>query len=73
MNKMAVRNYKGHFSKLIREVHKNAGIYQQNPISKNKMFFLCVEEQQGLAYHLEGLRVPLVVRVPQFGNHCFKT
>jgi len=21
-------------------------------------------------YHLEGLRVPLVVRVPQFENHC---
>jgi len=27
MNKTAVRNYYGHFSKLIREVHKNAGIY----------------------------------------------
>jgi len=23
-------------------------------------------------YHLEGLRVPLVVRVPQFGNHWCK-
>ena len=23
-----------------------------------------------LAYHLEDSRVPLVVRVPQFGNHC---
>jgi len=23
-------------------------------------------------YHLEGLRVPLLVRVPQFGNHCPK-
>ena len=23
-------------------------------------------------YHLEGLRVPLLVRVPQFGNHCYK-
>jgi len=32
------------------------------------MFSFCVEEQKGLAYHLEGLRVPLVV--PQFGNHC---
>jgi len=21
-------------------------------------------------YHLEDLRVPLMVRVPQFGNHC---
>jgi len=27
INKMDVRNYNGHFSKLIREVHKNAGIY----------------------------------------------
>jgi len=57
MNKMAVRNYNGHFSKLIREVHKNAGIYQQNPISKNKMYSFCVEEQKGLAYHFDGLRV----------------
>jgi len=40
MNKMPLRNYNGHFSKLVREVHKNAGIYQQNPISKNKMFFV---------------------------------
>ena len=23
-----------------------------------------------LAYHQEGPRVPLVVRVPQVGNHC---
>jgi len=23
-------------------------------------------------YHLEGFRVPLVVRVPQFENHCSK-
>jgi len=35
------------------------------------MVSFCVEEQKGLAYHLDGLRVPLVVRVPQFGNHCF--
>jgi len=34
------------------------------------MYSFCVEEQKGLAYHLEGLRVPLVIRVPQFGNHC---
>jgi len=34
------------------------------------LFFFCVEEQKGLVYHLEGLRVPLAVRVPQFGNHC---
>jgi len=27
MNKMAVRNYNGHFSEVIREVHKNGGIY----------------------------------------------
>jgi len=36
------------------------------------MFSFCVEEQKGLAYHLEGLRAPLVVRLPQFGNHCFR-
>jgi len=23
-------------------------------------------------YHLEGLRVPLLVRAPQFGNHCHR-
>ena len=33
------------------------------------MVSFCVEEQKGLAYYLDGLRVPLVVRVPQFGNH----
>jgi len=37
------------------------------------MFSFCVEEQMGLAYHLEGPRVPIVVRVPQVGNHWFKT
>jgi len=33
--------------------------------------FFCEEKQKvGLfVYHLEGLRVPLVVRVPQFENH----
>jgi len=31
----------------------------------------CAEKQKvGLfVYHLEGLRVPLLVRAPQFGNH----
>jgi len=33
------------------------------------MYSFCIEEQKGLAYHCEGLRVPLVVRIPQFGNH----
>jgi len=33
------------------------------------MYSFCVEEQKGLTYHLEGVRVPLVVRVPQFGNY----
>ena len=41
-----------------------------DPISENEMYSFCVKEQMGLAYHLEGLRVPLVVRVPQVGNHC---
>jgi len=34
------------------------------------MYSFCLEEQKGLAYHFEGLRVPLMVRVPQFENHC---
>jgi len=34
------------------------------------MYSFCVEEQMALAYHLEGFRAPLVVRVPQVGNHC---
>jgi len=25
-----------------------------------------------VTYHLEGLRMPLVVSVPQFGNHCYR-
>jgi len=31
----------------------------------------CEEKQKVslLVYHLEGLRVPLLVRVPQFANH----
>ena len=35
------------------------------------MQFFCEEKQKVslLVYHLEGLRVPLAVRVPQFGNH----
>jgi len=33
------------------------------------MFSFRVEEEKGLTYHLEGLRVPLKVRVPQFWNH----
>jgi len=60
MNNMAMRNYNSHFSKL-REVHKNAGIYQ--------LYSFCVEEQKGLAYRLEVLHAPPVVRKPQFGNH----
>jgi len=36
------------------------------------MYSFCVEEQKGLMYHLEGLRVPLVVRVPQFGSDWIK-
>jgi len=36
--------------------------------------FYCEEKQKiGLfVYHLEGLSVPLLVRVPQFGNHCYR-
>jgi len=37
--------------------------------------FFCEEKQKvGLfVYHLEGLRAPLLVRVPQFGNHCSRS
>jgi len=42
MNKMAVKNYNGHFSEVLR-VRKNAGIYQRNLISGNKMFPFNVE------------------------------
>jgi len=31
-----------------------------------------VKKWKLLAYHLEDLRVPLVVRVPQVGNPCCK-
>jgi len=31
-----------------------------------------VKKWKLLAYHLEDLRVPLVVRVPQVGNPCFR-
>jgi len=73
MNKMAVGNYDGHFSS---QVHTNSGIYEENPISKS-YGYECIfcEEKQNLGlftYHLEGLRVPLVVHVPQFRNHCCK-
>jgi len=70
MKIMAVINYNGHVSELIWEVHKNAGFYQQIPISKNEMYSFGAEEQKGLAYHLTILRVPLLARVPQVGNHC---
>jgi len=42
------------------------------PSVKTKCIFFCVEDQKDLAYHLEGLRVPVVVCVPQFGNHCHR-
>jgi len=53
--------------------HKNSGIYQQNPTSKNfscEYIFCEGKQKAGLfVYHLEGLRAPLVVHVPQFENH----
>jgi len=61
---MVVKMYYGCFS----------GIHPQNPTGKNYgcEYIFCEEKQKvGLfVYHLEGLRVPLMVRVPQFGNHC---
>jgi len=41
---MAVRNYNGHVSEIIGEVHKNAGFYLQIPISENEIYSFCVEE-----------------------------
>ena len=61
---------------LNQQVHTNSGIYEENTISKSYgcEYIFCEEKQNlGLStYHLKGLRVPLVVRVPQFGNHCLK-
>jgi len=58
-------------------LHKNSGIHKQNPTGKNYSceYIFCEEKQKaGLyVYYLESLRVPLVVRVPQFGNHWFRT
>jgi len=72
MKKMAVGNYNGHFSN--QQVHTNSGIYEENPISKSySCEYIFCEEKQNLGlftYHLEGLCVPLVVRIPQVGNHC---
>jgi len=59
-----------------REVHKNSGIYLQNPINKNySCEYNFSPEKVGLfVHHVETLHVglPLVVRIPQFGNHCIK-
>jgi len=57
-------------------LRNNAGIYQQNPISKsyNCEYNSCEEKQKvGLfAFHLKGLRVSFAVRAPQFENRCVK-
>jgi len=64
------------FSKPTREVHKNSGIYLQNPINKNYgcEYNFSLEKVSLFVYHVESLHVglPLVVREPQFGNHCIK-
>ena len=64
------------FSKPTKEVHKNSGIYLQNLISKNYSceYNFCLEKVGLFVHHVESLHVglPLVVRVPQFGNHCIK-
>ena len=70
------KNFLLPFSKPTREVHKNSGIYLQNPISKNCSceYNFCLEKVGLFVHHVESLHVglPLVVRVPQFGNHCIK-
>jgi len=57
MNKMAVRNYNGHFLELIREVQKNEcrNLLTKHDEGKSKCLLFCVEEHKGLAYRLEGL------------------
>jgi len=60
-----------------REVgHTNSGIYQQNPTAKNYSceYIFCEKNNKvGLfVCHLESFCVPLLVRVPQFGNHCLR-
>ena len=78
MNKMAARIFVAIFkaNKATREVHKNSGIYLQNPINKNYSceYNFCLEKVGLFVHHVESLHVglPLVVRVPQFGNHCIK-
>jgi len=55
------------------QVHTNFGIYEQNRICKSyDCEYIFCEEKHNLGSfpcRLEGLRVPLVVHVPQFGNH----
>jgi len=76
MNKMAVRNYNGHFYKSTREVcHIKIQEYVNRTLQVKTMAvntYFCEEKQEvGLfASPVEALRVPQVVRVPQFGNHC---
>jgi len=55
-------------------LHKNSGIYQQNLININYSceYNFCLEKVDLFIHHLESLRVPLVVRILQFGNHCTK-
>ena len=64
------------FSKTTREVHKNSGIYLQNLINKNYSceYNFSLEKLGLFVHHVESLHVglPLVVRVPQFGNHCIR-
>jgi len=74
MKKMAVRKYYGHCYKPTREVGCTKiqefikRIWQVKIIAMN----ISVKKNRvGLyVYHLEGLRLPLLVCVPQFGNHC---
>jgi len=66
----------GHCWKLIEIVHRNVQIYKQSPTIKSKNFeygwFVKKQKIGLLKYHLEGLCIPLVVCVPQFGNHCYR-
>jgi len=75
MNKMAARIFVAIF-KANKGRTKNLGIYLQNPINKNYSceYNFSLEKVGLFVHHVESLHVglPLVVRVPQFGNHCIK-
>jgi len=78
MKKMAVRKYYGHFYKPTREAgYTNIQEFiirtrRVKTFAVNTFFGKRNRKQFYSRTTFEGLRVPLLVRVPQFGNHCVK-